>query len=68
MAKALIWCEVICCHCGGMAISSDFYSPETIRKLKAETKDWIRTEVGNLCPECQAKLKELENDKRRKKL
>ena len=57
MAKALIWCEVICNSCGGMAAASGYYSPETIKRLKAETKDWKRGKLGNYCPECLAELK-----------
>ena len=63
MAKTLIWCEVTCGRCGGMAMSSGHYSPEVIKKLKAETKDWKRDYFyGNLCPECQAKLAELKGE------
>lgn len=63
MTKARIWCEVICNSCGGMAAASGYYSPETIKRLKAETKDWKRDYFyGNLCPECQAKLAELKGE------
>lgn len=57
MAKNLIWCEVTCRHCGAMAAASGYYSPETIKRLKATTKDWIENDrYGVLCPECRKEL------------
>lgn len=55
--KDIIWCEVTCSHCGGMLASSGFYSPTLIKRLKAESKEWIEDpEYGILCPECQKSL------------
>lgn len=55
--KNIIWCEVTCRHCGSLANASGYYSPERIKKLKAETKNWIDTEEYDiLCPECQKEL------------
>ena len=58
--KAKIYCEVICCHCGGLAYKSKYYrNTSTISELKEATKDWIWDDElhGNLCPECQKELK-----------
>ena len=55
--KNIIYCEVTCRHCGRLAINSGYYSPERIKRLKKETKDWISTEdYPVLCPECQEEL------------
>lgn len=57
MAKNIIWCEVICNHCGAMSSASGYYSPERIKKIKAATKDWIEDDqYGVLCPECKKEL------------
>ena len=59
--KAKIWCECICTECGGMAAGSTYYNnPETISSLKKYVNDWIYDEDlgGNICPECQAKIKQ----------
>ena len=37
--RMLIWCEVTCGKCGKFANANGYYSPERIKKLKAETKD-----------------------------
>lgn len=56
-SKAVIWCETMCCNCGGM-IGYDYKNAETISKLKKEIKDWKYCEgEGNLCPECYEKWK-----------
>lgn len=57
--KAQIYCEVTCCHCGGLAGESQYYKNQnTIRRLKEDTKDWIYLKelLGNLCPDCQKEL------------
>ena len=57
MRKNIIFCEVTCSHCGDLAIKSGYYSPERIKALKTETKDWIRDEeYGVLCPKCKKEL------------
>ena len=57
MKKNLIYCEVTCRHCGALAANSGYYSPERIKKLKTETKNWIEDEqYGILCPECREEL------------
>jgi hypothetical protein len=63
-AKNLIWCEVMCSCCGATTTASGFYSPERIKLLEEETKDWISTERYHVvCPECQ-KVNDDEDDKR----
>ena len=53
--KNLIWCEVTCGCCGAAANSCGYYSPERIRNLKAETKNWVDDENYRvLCPACAA--------------
>lgn len=53
--KNLIWCEVTCGCCGAAANSCGYYSPELIKNLKAETKDWVEDETYRvLCPPCAA--------------
>lgn len=53
--KNLIWCEVKCLKCLAVANNSGWYSPDRIKKLKAETKDWVEDETyGTLCPMCKA--------------
>lgn len=55
--KNIIWCEVSCDRCGRIANSCDYYNPDTIRRLKAETKDWIEdVNYRVLCPVCQKEL------------
>ena len=58
--RAKVYCEVTCCHCGGLAYGSQYYeNATTISNLKEKTKDWIWSDefCGNLCPECQEELK-----------
>ena len=58
MRKNLIWCEVKCLRCGRVANSSGWYSPERIKKLKQETKDWTEDEdYSVLCPICKESIK-----------
>ncbi len=53
MKKNLIWCEVKCLRCGRIANLSGWYSPERIKKLKLETKDWKEDpDYSIVCPEC----------------
>lgn len=57
--KARIYCEVMCCNCGGLAYKSTYYkNTSTISELKESVKDWIWDDKlhGNLCPECQKEL------------
>lgn len=57
MAKNIIWCEVTCGACGGLAAASGFYSPERIKLIKRQTKDWIEDDLyGCLCPSCAESL------------
>lgn len=57
MRKNIIFCEVTCSQCGVLASKSGYYSPERIKALKEETKDWIDDkEYGILCTECQKEL------------
>lgn len=56
--KNIIWCEVTCGCCGAAANSCGYYSPELIKNLKAETKDWMEDENYRvLCPVCVAKIR-----------
>ena len=60
MAKRmLIWCEVTCRKCGAVAPASGWYSPERIKKLKEQTKNWDAddAEYGVLCPDCRKEKK-----------
>lgn len=51
--KNLIWCEVTCRRCKEVAKHSGWYSPDTVRKLKKETKNWHEDSIyGVLCPDC----------------
>lgn len=53
MPKNLIWTEVKCLRCCCVANHSGWYSPERIKKLKLETKNWKEDEdYGVLCPDC----------------
>ena len=55
--KSVIWCEVTCGRCGAAAIGCDYYTPDTIKNLKASTKDWIEDmEYRVLCPDCKQEL------------
>lgn len=57
--RKIIWCEVTCGNCGALASDSGYYSPELVKKLKEQTKDWTEDAYyGVLCPECTRKLKE----------
>lgn len=52
-----IWCEVTCGRCGASALHSGYYSPERIKRLKAETKDWKHDDNYRvLCPSCRAEI------------
>ena len=56
--KNLIWCEVKCLRWGRVANSCGWYSPERIKKLKQETKDWVEDEnYSILCPTCKESIK-----------
>lgn len=56
--KNIIWCEVTCGKCGATAHFNGFYSPEQIKRLKCETKNWDEDEqYGTLCPECLIQVK-----------
>ncbi len=56
--RNVIWCEVSCGCCGSVANESGYYSPERIRLLKAETKDWVDdVDYRVLCPACSKKMK-----------
>ena len=56
--KHVIWCEVTCGCCGAVANNSGYYSPERIKALKKETKNWSDdVNYRVLCPPCAAKLK-----------
>ena len=58
--KNLIWCEVKCLRCRKVANYSGWYSPERIKKLKLETKDWKEDpDYSIVCPDC---YKEMKND------
>lgn len=55
--KNIIWCEVSCGRCGRIANSCGYYSPDTIRRLKEETKNWTEDMMYRvLCPVCQKEL------------
>lgn len=58
--RALIWCEVTCGKCDGIAPCSRYYqNAESIRRIKEKTKDWHwDEEYGNLCPECYREILE----------
>ena len=54
MKKNVIWCEVKCLRCCAVAYASGWYSPERIKKLKLETKNWSEDpDYGVLCPNCK---------------
>ena len=55
--RLIIWCEATCLKCGRVANASGWYSPDTIRNLKRETKSWQASDsnYGNLCPDCTNK-------------
>lgn len=56
--KNLIWCEVKCLRCGRVANTSGWYSPERIKKLKQETRNWAEDEYYSiLCPTCKESIK-----------
>ena len=55
--KNIIWCEVTCGRCGRAANCRGYYTPDTIRRLKAETKGRTEDMVYRvLCPVCQKEL------------
>ena len=61
--KNLIWCEVKCLRCSRVANTSGWYSPERIKKLKLETKDWKEDpDYSIVCPDC-AKFISIDRDK-----
>ena len=50
----LIWCEVSCGRCGAAANNCGYYSPELIKRLKAETTTWVHDDTYRvLCPNCK---------------
>lgn len=52
--KNLIWCEVTCGRCGTAANNCGYYSPDLIKRLKQETKNWTEDlDYRILCPTCQ---------------
>lgn len=52
--RNLIFCEVTCGRCGRAANACGYYSPERIKKLKAETKTWVEDDSYRvLCPTCK---------------
>lgn len=56
--KNLIWCEVTCGRCGAAANNCGYYSPDLIKRLKQETKNWEDDpDFRNLCPTCQCEIK-----------
>lgn len=62
--KNLIWCEVTCGRCGAAANNCGYYSPDLIKRLKQETKNWKEDmDFRNLCPSCQREIKERPNAK-----
>lgn len=55
--RANIWVSVSCSLCSGV-IGWNYHNAKSISKLKDATKDWIFDKnYGNLCPECQKKLR-----------
>jgi hypothetical protein len=49
----IIWCEVTCGRCGAVANNSGYYSPDLIKRLKVETKDWKHDDSYRVvCPTC----------------
>lgn len=60
--KNIIWCEVTCGKCGAVALSSGYYSPERIKRIKQETKTWADdNDYRVLCPKCKEEMKHHEN-------
>ena len=56
--KNLIWCEVKCLRCRRVANNCGWYSPERIKKLKQETKDWAEDkDYSIICPTCRESIK-----------
>ena len=54
--RKLIWCEVTCSRCNAMSVASGYYSPERIKRIKEDIKDWgIINEYDVVCPECKKK-------------
>lgn len=54
MKKNLIWCEVKCLRCCAVADASGWYSPERIKELKLETKNWSEDpDYGAVCSDCK---------------
>lgn len=61
MLRNLIWCEVSCGRCTRVANHTGYYSPERIKNLKQETKNWKEDDNYRiLCPTC---IKDIENHK-----
>lgn len=55
--RNLIWCEVTCGRCTRVANASGYYSPERIKRLKAETKHWKEDDQYRiLCPICSIQV------------
>ena len=62
MSSAKIWCEVFCDNCGGL-VGYYFKNINTIKKLKAETSDWVVREDGiQLCPYCASEIKDEDDE------
>ncbi len=62
MARAKIYCEIICNNCGALLKGSGYYNNSSIiSRLKENAKEsnWIWSEefCGNLCPDCQEEMK-----------
>ena len=53
MKHPKIWCDITCFYCGHVASQSGYYSPERIKLLKQEAKQWSTDHGGNpVCPYC----------------
>ncbi len=56
--KNIIWCEVTCGRCGLASKYCGYYSPERIKRLKLDTKDWVEDDNYRvLCPSCKQEIK-----------
>lgn len=54
-----IWCDVTCTYCGAVAKSSGYYSPERIKALKQEVKNWkVNDGEEAVCPNCSEELED----------
>lgn len=63
--RMLIWCEVTCRRCGRVANASGYYSPDRIKRLKTETKNWEANDenYGILCPNCKDEIETIKKVK-----